>query len=812
MESVAPDWLADDERVAHHRFEPARPGSAVDWPAWLPPDIVASLRQAGIQAPWAHQVEAAEHAFAGRHVTIGTGTASGKSLAYLMPVLAATAAAEPRLGVAVDSLRSKLAPRRPHTALYLSPTKALAHDQLRAARRLAPSDWNAIALDGDANQAERRFAKDWAHLVLTNPDMLHLSVLPNHRRWGALLGSLRYVVIDEAHRYRGVFGTHVAQVVRRLRRICQFHGADPTFVLASATAADPGRTGSALIGDQVETVTVDQAPHPARSVVLLRPERDTNTEATDLLARLVGQGRQTLAFVGSRVQSELVAQHAQERLGDAAARVASYRSGYLAEDRRSIEAELQSGALSGVAATSALELGIDVAGMDAVVIAGFPGTRAAFWQRAGRAGRGDRDALVIGVARDDPLDQYLWSHPELLLGADPDAVVLNPENPHVLGPHVLAAAQELPLTLDDERWFGSQVGAITRAAEARGWLRSRPHHGGQAWFWARADRAVDGISLRSMGSGPVRVVEPESGQVIGEVDQASADRMVHTGAIHLHMGEQWLIEDYRPEEQQALAKRVHVPYFTQSQSTSEVSILTDVGDAPFGVNDVAVPGQDAGVRVHQGRVRIREQVVGYLRRDTESLQVWDSTPLDLPPRDLVTQSMWWTIPEAVLEVAGLEGPAVGAAAHGLEHTAIGLLPAFATCDRWDIGGLSTAVHAQTGLCTIFVHDGHPGGAGFAEAGYGRASQWLLATVERLERCACQTGCPACVVSPKCGNANQMLDKDGALRLGRAMLGLPVGDGVDDRVTGHEPDPLVQRRAALTTVFEVASALPDRRPR
>lgn len=751
-----PHWLMDDARVLHHHHRPARAGEVVDWPSWLPADVQQSIIDAGIERPWRHQVELADLVHAGRHAAICTSTASGKTLAYLMPVMAATASATPSLGVAVDSLRNRLLTRRQHTALYLSPTKALAHDQLRAARALGPKGWAVGALDGDSDQAERRFARDHAGMVFTNPDMVHLSVLPQHSRWAGLLGSLRYVVVDEAHRYKGVFGANVAQVLRRLRRLCAHYGADPVFVLASATATEAGNSGGLLVGEPfVEVVGEDASPRPARDVVIWQPAGGLGPDASEVMARLVGEGKQTITFVGSRVQAELIALQAGDQVGDAG-RVASYRSGYLAGDRRGLEAALQTGELMGVAATNALELGIDVSGMDAVVVAGFPGTMASLWQQSGRAGRRDRDAVVVMMAGDDPRDQYLATHPELVLHAPVERTVLWVDNPHVLGPHLAAAAQEKPLTSADARWFGDRTETMADVATRQGVLRRR----GGSWFWTRPDRAVDHISLRTMGPSAVQIVERDTGRIIGQVDPSAADRTVHPGAVYLHQGEQWLVDEYDPELCQAIVHRGSVTYWTQAVSVQDLQIVRQSRDEPFGTQ---------GVRLCLGEVRLTGQVTGYLRRDERTGAVWDQTPLEMPEHSLTTRSMWWTIPSSLVTKLGLEGLRLGAAAHAAEHTAIGLLGLFAPCDRWDIGGLSTALHPDTGECTIFVHDGTPGGAGFAERGFESAREWLEAARERLDSCACEAGCSACVVSPKCGNGNQMLDKAAALELVTAML-------------------------------------------
>lgn len=751
-----PRWLASDPRVALIRHRERTDGQAGQWPHWLPAPVRQAVIASGIERPWRHQVDAAQLAWSGQHVAISTPTASGKSLAYLMPVMAATAvpAAQASLGVQTGDLRSRLGLAR-HTALYLAPTKALAHDQRQAARRIGPHGWRVATLDGDSEPAERQFARDHAGFVLSNPDMLHRSVLPDHARWAGFLGSLRYVVVDEAHRYRGVFGAQVASVLRRLRRLCAAYGAHPVFVLASATATQAGVSGARLIGqaEPLAEVCQDASPHAARDVVLWKPDADAPHDASELLARLVDDGKQAIAFVASRAQAELIALRAADRI-QSGRRVASYRSGYLADDRRALEAALRCGDLAGVASTNALELGVDIAGLDAVVVTGFPGTLGSFWQQAGRAGRGDRDALVVLIAKDDPLDAHLFDHPELIFDRPVEATVLHPQNPYVMGPHLGAAAQEAPLTAADARWFGPGFGAVADGLVDEGLLRRRA----SGWYWTRPERAVDAIDLRGADGRPVEIIEASSGRVIGTIDRAAADRTVHEGAVYLHQGQQWRVDAYLPADGIAMVASVDLPYYTQPRSASDVRVLAEHERRRCGRGWVC-----------QGEVELSEQVQGYLRRDAVTGDVWDETPLDLPVRRMRTQSMWWLVPDEV--VAGLAYSAVrlGSAAHAAEHTAIGLLPAFAPCDRWDIGGLSTVMHPDTGACTIFVHDGAPGGAGFAERGFEVADRWLLATAQRLEHCGCESGCPMCVVSPKCGNGNQMLDKSSATELLTALL-------------------------------------------
>ncbi|QNN54969.1 DEAD/DEAH box helicase [Nocardioides mesophilus] len=738
---------------------PARPGRRTDWPQWLPPELVTAWQARGIELPWSHQVQAAELARAGRHVVQATGTASGKSLGYLMPALTEVLEARGPGG------------RRGATVLYLSPTKALAQDQLSSLHSLGVPGLAATTHDGDSPREQREFARDHAEYVLTNPDMLHRSLLPGHARWARFFGSLRYVVVDECHHYRGVFGAHVAQILRRLRRVCAAYGASPTFLLASATVAEPEVSGARLTGLEVSAVTDDGSARGQVALALWEPpftayagengapvRRSATAEVADLLTDLVVEQVRTLAFVRSRRGAESVAMTTRRLLDEVgpglADRVAAYRGGYLPEDRRELERSLRDGTLLGVAATNALELGIDVAGLDAVLMAGFPGTRAALWQQVGRAGRGGQDALGVLVARDDPLDTYLVTHPEMLIGPPVEANVFDPDNPYVLGPHLCAAAEEIPLTTADLELFGPGAQAGVEALTAAGLLRRRP----RGWFWTDRRRASDLADIRSSGGSPVRLVEEATGRMLGTVDQSSAHGTVHAGAVYLHQGETYLVGTLDLDENVAVVARSDPDYSTSAREITDIEISAEELHVGWGP-----------ARVSYGSVRVTHQVVSFLRRRLPSGEVLGEEPLDLPERVLDTRAVWWTLPAAALEAAGLATRDLPGAAHAAEHAAIGLLPLFATCDRWDIGGVSTALHADTGQLTVFVYDGHPGGAGFAERGFHAARPWLTATRDAIASCRCDAGCPSCVQSPKCGNQNNPLDKHVAVALLDVLL-------------------------------------------
>jgi DEAD/DEAH box helicase domain-containing protein len=751
-------------RLAHLAALPDRPARTAPWPAWVPDPVRSAFAATGVRELWSHQVAAAEHAYAGRHVVVSSGTASGKSMAYLLPALSAI--------VTADEPRHQR-DRRP-SVLYLSPTKALARDQHAALEALVGDAMPGVrpaAVDGDNDREERAWARDHATWVLTNPDICHRTLLPGHERWARFLGGLRYVVVDECHHYRGVFGSHVAQVLRRLRRLTAQYGADPTFVLSSATVSEPETTASRLVGLPVLPVTEDGSPRDGAHVALWEPpirddgrggdgqfRRPATRESAELMADLVAAGVRTLVFVRSRRAAETVALAAARLLGevdaDLAGRIAAYRGGYLPEDRRALEQALTSGDLVGVAATNALELGIDVSGLDAVVTTGFPGTRAALWQQFGRAGRDRRDALGVFVARDDPLDSYLVRHPEVILGRPVEATVIDPDNPYVLGPHLAAAAAEAPLTEADLDLFGPRAAEGVAALAEAGMLRRRP----RGWYWTARERASDLADIRSSGGRPVQIVHGETGRILGTVDAATAPATVHEGAVYLHQGETWLVEALDLDDAVAVVRPDDPDYTTTARSVTEIAV--------DGVDEMVAWGPSS---LCLGTVAVTHQVVSYLRRRVGSGEVLGDEPLDLPPRTLETRAVWWTVPDERLDATGLARSDLPGAAHAAEHASIGLLPLFATCDRWDIGGVSTARHPDTDRLSVFVYDGHPGGAGFAERGFRVADAWLSATRETIRVCGCVDGCPSCIQSPKCGNQNHPLDKAGAVRLLSVLL-------------------------------------------
>lgn len=761
----------DPEQLRHVHTIPARKAVNEPWPAWVHPDIVAAYQGLGIQEPYRHQVQAAGLAHSGQHVVIATGTASGKSLAYQLPALDAIHRSELRVLSEPGKLHDDGA-----VALYLSPTKALAADQLAAVRSLRLPTVRAETYDGDTDQSSRRWIRDHANLILANPDMLHFGILPNHEWWAKFFRRLRYVIVDEAHSYRGVFGSHVANLMRRLRRVCAYYGAgssfpEPVFIAASATASDPGVSFGRLIGAPAREISEDCSPHGSTTVAFWEPaltelkgengakqRRTAVAETADILANLVSSRVRTIAFIKSRRGAESIASITKRLLDEVdpslPGRVAAYRSGYLPEERRALEQALRSGQLLGVSSTSALELGIDISGLDAVLVAGWPGTRASLFQQIGRAGRAGQDALAAFVASDDPLDTYLVNHPQAIFDVSVEATVFDPGNPYVLGPHLCAAAAELPIGPGELDLFGPSAEGLLDRLVMQGYLRKRP----AGWFWTHSESAAGMVNLRADGGGPVSIVDAETGSLLGTMDSPQTHYQAHTGAIYVHQGDSYLVEELNEGDHCVMVRRVNPDFYTTARDVTQIEVLDTTRSVQWG--DVAA---------HFGDVKVTTQVVSFQRKALISNEILGEEPLDLGARELFTKAVWFVVENRSLNNAGLVEAQFPGALHAAEHAAIGLLPLVASSDRWDIGGVSTALHADTGLPTIFVYDGHPGGAGFAERGFEKARIWLSATRDAIAACECDAGCPSCVQSPKCGNKNNPLDKAAAITLLDVLL-------------------------------------------
>ena len=724
---------------------PPREATLVKMPD-LEPELSEALRKMGASRLYSHQLEAYERVRAGENVVVATATASGKSLCYKIPAF------QNALG------------RASRRAVFLYPTKALAQDQLGKIKAFGLRGVHPATYDGDTPRALRADIRRKANVLLTNPDMLNIGILPNHEAWADFLRNLEIVAVDEAHVLRGVFGSHVAAVLRRLRRVAKLHGGDPRFVLTSATIANPQELAESLTGLPFALVDNDGASTGERRVVFRNPplldkekgeRRSLLTEGALVFANLVSQGVRTIAFARTRKAAELIYRYAANRLGvEGARRISPYRAGYTPRERREIEGRLFRGDLLGVVSTNALELGVDVGALDAVVCCGYPGSVASVWQQWGRAGRGKDPALAVYIPGRDSLDQFLFENPPRVLGRRVEAARVTMENPYILGPHLLAAAHEAPLDADDEEYFGPAYRSVAKAMmEARALASS-----GGRLVYVGGDNPARNISLRSASSETVLIADGE-GELIGTAEATRAPSELHPGATYLHRGTAYEVESLDLHLHRAVARRVPNRYYTRPRVETDVEILEEVE-----ARDLA-----NGAMLHWGRVRTTDSVTYFKKvrvADDKEVGVY---PLDLPDVMLETQALWITLPPLPRE-ARPSFESFGGALHAAEHGIIGLLPLFAMCDRADIGGLSTPVHRQSRLPTVFVYDGYPGGVGISRRGYDAFESLARDTLGVITRCPCEKGCPACIQSPKCGNWNEPLSKEGAVSLLRYLLG------------------------------------------
>jgi DEAD/DEAH box helicase domain-containing protein len=727
---------------------PGRAGKPAPLPSELHLQLVDGLAAQGIKRLWTHQADCWQAYRRDENFMVTTGTASGKSLCFNLPV--------------IDALL-----RTPHSrAIYLYPTKALAQDQLRRLRLLAGRQVEVATYDGDTPAAARSLAREKARVLLTNPDMIHLSLLPHHERWGDFFLNLRYVVIDEAHTYRGVFGSNVANVLRRLRRVASFYGAQPRFILASATIRNAREHAQNLTGLEVTHISGDGAPVGARKIIFWEPplveeeanlRRSTTSEAADLLAELVRKGVRSICFTKSRRSAELIYQQTADRLKETdphlADKLSPYRAGYTPEQRRNIEGLLFGGKLLAVVSTSALELGIDIGALDAAITVGYPGTMASLWQQWGRAGRGKGESLAVFIAGNDALEQFFVKHPSELLQREVEAATVDFANPFIHLPHLAAAAYEGPLTADDHLFFGGGLPTALERATREGLLR----HKAGAWFSLGTDYPAARIGLRSTAGGQYTVVEDDTGDIVGTESGETAFSALHPGAVYLHMGDTYLVQKLDLENRTALVRPFWDTYHTIPRRDTDTRIINETMQTSYGP-----------VSLHLGEIAVTTRVVAFQKKRLGSDEVLGTEDLDLPKQEFVTEAMWLTIPPEMFsseqDLVRLPG-----AIHAIEHALIALLPLFAMCDRWDIGGLSTPVHAQTELPTIFVYDGHAGGVGISRQGFEQFGSWARDARNLIRDCGCECGCPSCIQSPKCGNWNEPLDKEEALRLLEAML-------------------------------------------
>jgi DEAD/DEAH box helicase domain-containing protein len=753
----------EDERLVATSHERRRAAELVAIPEALHPDVRDALERVGITELFSHQEEAWRSMMTQGHTIVTTGTASGKSLCFNLPVLHM---------LAIDA-RAR--------ALYLYPTKALAQDQARRLTELRTPALRHAIYDGDTPQEERAAIRRRSNLVLTNPDMLHVGILPHHTNWGDFLANLALVVVDEAHIYRGVFGSHVANVLRRLRRMASAYGTDPRFVLTSATIANPDELAARLTGLDFNLITRDGAPHGGRKIVMCNPplidertgrRKSSLSEAAELFADLVASGVRTICFARSRRGAELIYQFARMRLDETGAagagrealsdRIAPYRAGYTPQQRREIERRLAEGELLGVVATSALELGIDIGHLDAAMSVTFPGTVASLRQQWGRAGRRERGGLALYVAGDDALDQFFCRHPEKFLERPVEAAILDHTSESIHMRHLLAAAYEAPLDKEDEAFLGPDLRTFATRLVSAGELRERDGR----FLPRQPGFPAAKVSLRSASPDSFTVIDAGPGELLGFVEAERAFSTVHPGAIYLHLGEPYEVEELDISGRRAVVRVAEGDYYTQPKITTETFIEEERDSAKR--NRVAL---------RFGIVSVTQEVVAFQRKRLVDHEVIDLHTLDLPEQNFVTQALWYELgddlvgDQPLVELLG--------SLHASEHAQIAVLPLIAMCDRWDIGGLSTNYHHQTGVPTIFIYDGHPGGVGITRRGFHEFERLVADARQLLAECPCESGCPSCVQSPKCGNLNEPLSKHGALALMSAMLGSSGADTVPE---------------------------------
>jgi len=748
-----PDYSQQIVHVERIPSQDAVPGR-LDRP--LHPALQSCLETLNIASLYSHQAQALNAILAGKNVVIATPSASGKTLCYHLASL--------------DALLHD----RESRALYVFPTKALAQDQLRSVRQIAsclsersPSGRGmaippeAMAtFDGDTSRDQRPAIRKEARIVLTNPDMLHLGILPNHQSWSNLLHNLRYVVVDEAHIYRGVFGSHVANALRRLRRLCTFYGSSPQFICCSATIANPREHAGNLVGLPFEDVVEDGSPHGQRYFAFWNPpfldearhaRRSPNTEAAFLLSQLIRKGIRALVFARTRKLTELIFIYARRHLPSSLSdKISPYRAGYLAEDRRRIEQQFFSGELLGLVATTALELGINIGDLEATVLTGYPGSIASAWQQAGRSGRTADTALSFLIAQENPLDQYLMSNPDFLFSKNFDRAVINPGNPHILKPHLLCAAWEKPLTDRDLELFAADDGTMVTELEQAGSLRKRR----ERWYPTPSIYyPAQDTNIRTASGQAYAVIDRRQGQMLETVEDSVAFVQVHPGAIYLHQGESYLITELDLARRIAWAEHSPADYYTQTMDMTDVRVKAMLKEESY-----------PDVKVHFGDVDVTTSVVGFRRKKQLTEEVIGEEALDLPQQHFATKALWFDLPQKALARIAAAGLDLQGGLHACEHAAIALLPLFALCDRNDIGGVSTAFHPDTGRAQVFIYDAYPGGIGIAEKGFQMIDELWMATLQAVQACPCIDGCPSCVQSPKCGNNNQPLDKQAAVVL------------------------------------------------
>ncbi|HDL98033.1 MAG TPA: DEAD/DEAH box helicase [Desulfobacteraceae bacterium] len=733
-------------QIVAHRLLPADEAEFAGPVPGLPRALEELLEKMGIRHLYSHQAQAVNLIMQGRNVLVATPTASGKSLIYNLPVFA---------GLLADPGAR---------ALYLFPLKALARDQVKTITAMAAhlpeffADQGrqpAAIYDGDTSPYQRKKIRDnLPSILVTNPDMLHLALLPYHDIWGHLFANLTHVVIDEVHTYRGVFGSHMAWVVRRLKRICKLYGADPVFIMSSATVGNPEELGRGLTGEAVEVITRSGTPRPPRNIVLLNPLDSAPYTAALLLEAAVRRGLRTIVYTQSRKMTELITMWTGRRIGDLRDNIASYRAGFLPEDRRNIEKRLADGSLLGVISTSALELGIDIGNLDICILVGYPGSMMATWQRAGRVGRSRQESLVVLIGHQDALDQYFMRHPDDFFAREVEAVVLNPDNKSIAGRHLVCAAAEAPVTTAEALYASASVPDLLRHLAGEGRLLQSA--GGTTWFSARKYPQRD-VNLRGSGS-RYQIRRQDNREILGEIDGTRALKECHQGAVYLHMARTWLVRKLDLDGHEILVTPAKPPYFTRAMTHKTTEILRTEATRSCGAT-----------LVHFGSLRITETITGYRKQLIGSRKIIGSVPLDLPPQTFETEGFWLEIPERIRQETERQRLHFMGGIHALEHAMIAMLPLFVLCDRNDIGGISHPWHEQLGQAAIFIYDGYSGGVGLTGKGFSLIRQLMDKTLDAVRDCPCDRGCPSCVHSPKCGSGNRPIDKEACIRLLEQLL-------------------------------------------
>ncbi|MDP3181892.1 MAG: DEAD/DEAH box helicase [Desulfobaccales bacterium] len=748
--------------LSHYHYLPEKPVEYYAEDPGLVPPLAAALKCLGISRLYRHQGEALKAIRAGKHLLVATPTASGKTLIYNLPVMEAL-----------------LKDPQAH-ALYLFPLKALEQDQLKALKELdgaLPSPFlNAAIYDGDTPPAQRQALRAKPPQVLiSNPDMLHLGLLPYHASWASFFARLKFVVVDEVHTYRGIFGSHMAQVLRRLRRICAYYGSRPQFLLSSATIAKAEDFIQKLTGLEVEIITESGAPQSGRHFLFLNPPGGAATVAAQIFAQAISKGLATICFTQARKLTELIHLWAQRLVPSLRRYISSYRAGFLPEERREIEQRLAGGQMRGVISTSALEMGIDIGGLDVCILVGYPGTMVTTWQRAGRVGRQGRDSLIVLVAQPDALDQYFIKYPEQFFGRPMETAVVDPDNPFVVKAHLPCAAQELPLKADNEEFFDLKAHApeLEELAQGRHLLMSAA---GDTWF-ARSRYPQKEVNIRGLGES-FAIFQEGKKRPLGSIDGHRALRECHPGAVYLHKAQTWGVERLDLLRRNVWVQPIEPNYFTRIQTDKETEIL-----------EVLDSRRVAQFKAYTGRIKVTEHILAYEKRRLPGQELLGMVSLDLPPQVFETVGMWLEIPDAVKAAVYQNGGHFMGGIHALEHTLISMFPLFALADRYDIGGIAHPTHPQVGRAALFIYDGYPGGVGLAARAYEILEDLLKRTQELIAACPCEDGCPSCIHSPKCGSGNKPLDKEAALKIAELLLGIEDSSAEFFTVAEPEPPPL-----------------------